>query len=144
LIEQRNKLREKFSRQIKLQPKDIIIKSKDEEFLIRAIETIEQNMSESEFAVEAFQKEMWMSRMQLHRKLKALTEKSTSEFIRSIKMKRASQLLQSQMGSIAEVAYEVGFNDPSYFTKCFRLEYGVSPSEYHKSSKSKATGQQDQ
>lgn len=91
-------------------------------------------MSDSEFAVEAFQKEMWMSRMQLHRKLKALTEKSTSEFIRSIKMKRASQLLQSQMGSIAEVAYEVGFHDPSYFTKCFRLEFGVSPSEYYKSS----------
>lgn len=134
LIEQRNKLREKYSREIKLQPRDIIIKSRDEEFLIRAIETIEKNMSDSEFAVEAFQKEMWMSRMQLHRKLKALTEKSTSEFIRSIKMKRASQLLQSQMGSIAEVAYEVGFHDPSYFTKCFRLEFGVSPSEYYKSS----------
>jgi len=144
LIEQRNKLREKFSREIKLQPKDIMIKSKDEEFLIRAIETIEQNISDPEFTVETFQKEMWMSRMQLHRKLKALTEKSTSEFIRSIKMKRAAQLVESKMGSIAEVAYEVGFNDPSYFTKCFRLEFDVSPSEYDKSTKVKPPDSKDQ
>jgi AraC-like DNA-binding protein len=68
--------------------------------------------------------------MQLHRKLKALSEKSTSEFIRLIRMKRAAEMILNGQGTISEIAYEVGFNDPSYFTKCFRNEFGIPPSEY--------------
>jgi transcriptional regulator GlxA family with amidase domain len=74
--------------------------------------------------------EIGMSRMQLFRKLKALTNQTPSEFIRTIRLKRAAQLLQQKFGNVAEITYEVGFNNLSYFAKCFRELYGVSPSEY--------------
>ncbi len=130
LLEQRQKLRDRFERQVTLQPRDIVITNKDEAFLDKTIKIIEENISDPDFTVEVFQKQMGMSRMQLHRKLKALTEKSTSEFIRFIRMKRAAQLLEQEAGTVSEIAYEVGFSDPSYFTKCFRVQYGVSPSEF--------------
>ena len=130
LIEQREKLRKRFSREITLQPSDITITDKDEEFLQNAIRMVEAHIADDQFTVEAFQKQIGMSRMQLHRKLKALTDQSAGEFIRLIRMKRAAQLLQQKEATVSEVAYEVGFNDPSYFTKCFRSQFGISPSEY--------------
>ena len=68
--------------------------------------------------------------MQLHRKLKALTGQSTTEFIRSQRLKLAIKLLKENKISISEIGYTVGFNDPSYFAKCFKQEYGTSPTEY--------------
>jgi AraC-like DNA-binding protein len=70
--------------------------------------------------------------MQLHRKLKALTGQSTSEFLRSQRLKAAILLIKQEKHSISEIGYAVGFNDPSYFTKCFKQEYGISPSDYLK------------
>ena len=75
---------------------------------------------------------MGVSRMQLHRKLKALTGYSTSEFIRNQRLKLAKQLIEQDKISISEVGYTVGFNDPSYFSKCFKQDFGQSPSEYLK------------
>ena len=130
LIEQRRKLRERFSREITLQPEDIAITSVDEIFLKRVIETVEQNMCNPDFTADAFSRKIGMSRVQLHRKLKALTNQSTTEFIRSLRLKRATLLLKQKFGNIAQVAYEVGFNNLSYFTQCFRKQFGQLPSEY--------------
>ncbi|QHT65242.1 tetratricopeptide repeat protein [Rhodocytophaga rosea] len=131
LIEQRKKLRERFTREVKIQPRDIAITSADEAFLNKAIRLIEEHMSDTDFTVETFVQKIALSRVQLHRKLKALTNQSTSEFIRSIRLKRAAVLLEQQYGNIAEVMYEVGFNNKSYFANNFRKMFGVNPSDYH-------------
>jgi DNA-binding response OmpR family regulator len=138
LIDQRKKLRERFTREVKLQPKDVAITSADEVFLQKAIRVIEAHMSDTDFSVETFVHEIAMSRVQLHRKLKALTDQSTSEFIRTMRLKRAAALLEGQYGNIAEVMYEVGFTNVSYFASSFKRMFGVTPSEYVSYSKPQA------
>lgn len=132
LIEQRKKLRERFSREITLEPKDIAITSADEKFLQRAMAIVEDHMADFEFEVRNFQDEIGMSRMQLFRKLKAITDQTPSEFIRTLRLKRAAKLIEQKFGNIAQITYEVGFNNLSYFAKCFKELYGVLPSEYKK------------
>ncbi|HTF18021.1 MAG TPA: helix-turn-helix transcriptional regulator, partial [Chryseolinea sp.] len=73
--------------------------------------------------------EMGMSRKNLLRKIKAMTDKSVNEFIRNFRLKRAHQLIQGRAGSVGEIAYRVGFNNLSYFSKCFKELYGVQPQE---------------
>ncbi|MCK4345541.1 MAG: tetratricopeptide repeat protein [Bacteroidales bacterium] len=132
LIEQRKKLRERFSREITLEPKDIAITSADEKFLQRAMAIVEDHMADFEFEVRKFQDEIGMSRMQLFRKLKALTDQTPTEFIRTFRLKRAAKLIEQKFGNIAQITFEVGFNNLSYFAKCFKELYGVTPSEYGK------------
>lgn len=130
LIEGRRKLRERFSREVTLQPASIPMTSMDEKLLQHVMKIMEEHMSDSNFGVEAFGREAGMSRTQLHRKLKALTDQSPGDFIRMMRLKRAAELLNNHVGSIAEVAFMVGFTDPSYFTKCFQKQFGRTPSEY--------------
>jgi len=130
IIDQRKKLRERFSRDITLQPRDLAITSADERFLLRAQNILKEKSSKSEFTADMFSKEMAMSRAQLHRKLKALTDQSAREFIRSYKLNHARQLLEGRYGNMAEIAYESGFSNPSYFAECFKKQFGVLPSEY--------------
>lgn len=130
LIEQRRKLRERFSRDISLPPKEIAVTSYDEKFLLRAIAIIEQHLSNPDFDVTILTREIGMSRMQLHRKLRALTNQSTNKFIRSLRLKKAADLLNQKYGNVAQIAYEVGFNNPAYFAECFRKQFGKLPSEY--------------
>jgi YesN/AraC family two-component response regulator len=130
LIEQRKKLREKYSAQVEMEPGKVVVKSADEKFLQHTIEMIEKNMGDCDFDVNNLYPAMNMSRMQLFRKLKALINQSPGELIRSIRLKRAAQLLKQNYGNIAEIAYEVGFNNLSYFAKCFKEKFGVLPSEF--------------
>jgi signal transduction histidine kinase/DNA-binding response OmpR family regulator len=130
LIDQRQKLRERFGREITVKPQDITITSIDEKFLQRAINIVEENISNSDFDIDQFCREMAMSRSTLNRKLRALTDFSSNGFIRTLRLKRASQLLQKKSATVVEIAYEVGFNNPSYFAECFRTQFGTSPSEY--------------
>jgi signal transduction histidine kinase/DNA-binding response OmpR family regulator len=130
LIETRKKLREKFSRQLVVNPSEIVTTSADESFLIKALNAVEQNMSAAEFGTDEFCAAVNMSRANVHRKLKALTDQSTTEFIRTIRLKRAAQLLLQKSASVSEIAYDTGFNNLSYFTRCFKEVYGVLPSEY--------------
>jgi signal transduction histidine kinase/DNA-binding NarL/FixJ family response regulator len=130
LIEQRRKLRERFSRDITLSPREIAVTSADERFLIHALEVIENHMGDPEFGVDVFGNEVGMSHSQLHRKIQALTNQSPVELIRSIRLKRAATLLKQKYGNISEVAYLTGFNTPSYFSECFQKQFGISPSEY--------------
>ena len=91
---------------------------------------MDKKLTESSFSVEEFSKAVGMSRMQLHRKLRALTDLSASEFIRSQRLKLAASLLQQSDANISEIGYTSGFNDHAYFSKCFKEAYGCSPSEY--------------
>lgn len=130
LIELRAQLRSRYSQELILKPKEIAITSADEKFLNRVEELLDEKLTASDFTADTFSKEIGMSRMQLHRKLKALVGLSTTEFIRSQRLKLAAKLLQKPGINIAEVAYACGFNDPSYFSKCFKEAYGNSPSVY--------------
>ena len=130
LIGQRKKLRERYTQNIYLEPKDIAITSADEKFLNKAMDIIEENIGNADFEVQQFQDKMFMSRMQLYRKIKALTNQNPSEFIRTIRLKRAASLMDKKFGNIAQITYEVGFNNPSYFAKCFKELFGKLPSEY--------------
>jgi len=109
------------------------LKSIDQQLLKKAIEVVENNMGDPLFGVEQMAKEMGMSRTNLHRKLKAITGFPPSELIRNIRMRRAAQLLMSQSDSIAQISFTVGFEDHSYFSKSFKKQFGVTPSEYFQS-----------
>jgi signal transduction histidine kinase/AraC-like DNA-binding protein len=132
LIEQRNKLREKYSHQIFSGSVASKVQSVDEKFLEQVRKVIEKNISDCNFDVNSFFPEMGMSRMQLFRKLKALLNQTPNELIRNLRLQKAAQLIKQNFGNIAEVTYEVGFNNLSYFAKCFREKYGMLPSDYQK------------
>jgi YesN/AraC family two-component response regulator len=130
LITQRQQLREKFSREILLEPKHIPISSLDEQFLQKVIKYLEENLSDAAFGVPELQDKLAMSKTQLHRKMKAVTNEAPGEFMRNYRLKRAAQILEQNGENVTQVAYTVGFNNLSYFAKCFRELHGVSPSEY--------------
>jgi len=132
LVNQRRKLRERFSREIVLKPQEIAITPMDEVFLNKVKAVVEKHLGNEEFEVEGFGREVGMSRSQIHRKLKALTDQSASQFIRSMRLQRAVELLTKKAGTVAEIAYEVGFGSQAYFTKCFHEQFGCAPKEYVK------------
>ncbi|CAN5617530.1 hypothetical protein BH23BAC1_BH23BAC1_04260 [soil metagenome] len=134
LIEGRKKLREKFSRSLTLQPSEIAVSSVDEKFQNKILAIMEENIMNTDFDVNAFCREICMSRTNLHRKMKALTDHSAKEFIQVFRLKRAMSLLEQKAGNINEVADAVGFNSVSYFTKCFKRQYGQTPSDFIKTS----------
>lgn len=130
ILNDREKLRKKFNREITLQPNEVTVTSSDETFLQNAIEIVEKHMMNSEFSVEMLVKEMNMSRSNLYLKIKELTGLSSSEFIRNIRLKRAVQLFEKSDLSVKEIMYMTGFNTASYFSKCFKKQFGVVPSKY--------------
>jgi DNA-binding response OmpR family regulator len=133
LIDQRKRLRERFSREITLEPGEISITPLDEKFLTRAIELVENHIKDEEFDLTVLINELNMSRSTLFRKLQALTDQSPTEFIRTIRLKRAASLLRQNYGNVTQVAMEAGFNNLSYFNRTFKKYFGVSPLEYSKS-----------
>lgn len=137
LVALRKQLQSRYSQEVILRPKDIAITSVDEKFLERVQKVLDEKLVEPTFTTEEFSKSIHMSRMQLHRKLKALTGLSSSEFIRSQRLKLAVQLLRKSDITISEIGYSVGFNDHAYFSKCFKEAYACTPSDF---SKAKNTG----
>ena len=123
-------LKEKFTSTMVLEPTNVVISSPDERFLQKVIDVIEENIADSELDIENFAMKVGVSRMQLYRKLHALTNMTVKEFIRHIRLKRAVQLLEQQKLNISEIAYAVGFKDLSHFRKCFKREYGMSATEF--------------
>ncbi|MGC8803091.1 MAG: hybrid sensor histidine kinase/response regulator transcription factor, partial [Bacteroidales bacterium] len=132
LIDSREKIRINFSKNIILQPKEIVATSLDERFMMKLMEVIEKNIANPDFGIKHLTDEMNMSHSVIFRKVKALTGSNVIEFIRSVRLKKAAQLLQKQKLPVSEVSLMVGFNDAKYFSKCFIKEFGVSPREYAK------------
>jgi AraC-like DNA-binding protein len=129
----RNAYKVKYSAEMMLQPKNIMISSPDHKFLQRAISVVETHINDPDLDLEQFVSEVGVSRMQLYRKLHALTDMTVKEFIRDIRLKRAAQLLKQGAMTVSEIAYAVGFKDVSHFGKCFRQVYGINAKEYRKS-----------
>ena len=107
----------------------------DEMFLKQAVSKVEERLADENFDFDQFAIDMATSKSTLHRKLKSLTGLSPGEFIRNIRMKHAVQMLANNIGNISEIAYAVGFNDPKYFSRCFKLEFGATPKEYFENLK---------
>lgn len=135
LITQQIFLQKKFHKQIEVNPSEVTVTSIDEKFLKDALEVVEKHIDDAEFSVEDFSREIFMNRVTLYRKIQALTGKTPSEFIRSIRLKRAAQLLGKSGQSVSEIAWEVGYNDPKKFAKQFKEEFGITPSQYASNSK---------
>jgi transcriptional regulator GlxA family with amidase domain len=129
LLHQRDNLRKRFRQELKIAPKDVTVTSTDEKFLLKVIEVVESKMSDVNFSVEHLSDQVGMSRKNLHRKLVALVDQTPNEFIRVFRLKAAMQLLEQQSGTVKEVAFGVGFNNLSYFAKCFKEQFGISPAE---------------
>ena len=130
LIEQRQKLRERFSREALFGVKDISLNITDEKFLQHAVEIIQQHIDDPQFTLQKLGDSIGMSRMTLHLKLKALTHQSPHNFIRLLRLKRAAFLLQQKNASVSEVAYEVGYKNLSHFAKTFNKQFGETPSRF--------------
>jgi YesN/AraC family two-component response regulator len=130
LLQSRALLRERYSKDITLQPANIAITSADETFLNKVMQFIDANILEPTLNVEQLARELSMSPITLYRKIKALTNQSTIEFIRGFRLKRGAQYLERNEFTVTEVAYMVGFSDVDYFRKCFKAEFGCTPKEY--------------
>jgi DNA-binding response OmpR family regulator len=136
LLEQRLKLQQKFGKDSKLKIENITPNKADQEFLQKAIRVVESNLSNTEFDSDKFAGEIFLSRSQLHRKLHSITGQSTGEFIRTIRLKKAAGLLLEKELAVTQIAFEVGFNSPSHFTKAFRQMFNCLPSEFVNKSNS--------
>lgn len=135
LIEQQEKRKQEFGRNIEINPGSITITSVDEQLIQKALECMEKNMDNTEYAVEELSRDLGMTRMNLYRKLHAITGNTPSDFMKSIRLKRAAQLLQGSQLTIVEVADQVGFSSASYFTKCFKEMFGMLPTQYAENCK---------
>lgn len=134
LIDLRRKLSHRYHNQ-RISPKELALTSTDEKFLQKVQQIVDQDLPDSGFSVDTFCEKVGMSRMQLHRKLTALTGLSATAFIRDQRLQMALKRLKSNSESVSEVAYAVGFSSPSYFIKCFRETYQMTPSDYLKDQK---------
>jgi DNA-binding response OmpR family regulator len=131
LLKYKERMARDFKNQLVFEVKDLHYTSLDEEFMQRAIECVNKHLSDPDFDQPQFIEEMGTSKSTLYKKLKSLTGLNTSAFIRNIRLKAACQIMEEKHSiRISELAYAVGFNDPKYFSACFKKEFGMLPSEY--------------
>jgi len=130
LLEQRKILKDKFSKEIIIQPEAVTANSIDKEFLERALNVAEINLQNSEFDSESFAKKMLVSRSQFYRKMISITGQGPGEFIRTYRLKKSARLLIEKKLNVTQIALEVGFNSPSHFTKAFQQYFNCLPSEF--------------
>ena len=128
LLHSRTLLRSLFSGNSKEEEKEEeMLGAQDQTFVTRLREVIRDNMGDSDFSVERIGEEIGLSRVQLYRKVKALTGQTPVELLRKARLERSRRLIEKTEKSVSEIAYEVGFTSPSYFNKCFKDEFGISP-----------------
>jgi AraC-like DNA-binding protein len=112
------------------QDKPLKLRNIDEKFLGKIQKIVNEHISEEDFSIEELGSEVGMSRSQVLRKLKALTGKSPSIYVRSIRLLKAKEMIENGDGNISEIAYSVGFSSPIYFSKCFKDEFGYPPKNF--------------
>jgi DNA-binding response OmpR family regulator len=141
LIEQRKRIRKLLEGKIQTSHSaihidfaDSGITSMDEKFIKKAIELLKEYHTDPQFNISEFGLNIGLSIAQLNRKIKALTGQSTGEFIRTFRLTRAAELIKKKSATITEIAYDVGFSSPSYFSECFKSYFGKLPSEYTKNT----------
>jgi len=132
LIEQREKLRRKFAMQPGVPEHLITFTDRDKEFLGKIDQLIEKNIENFDFSIDEFAKSMGMGRTNFFKKVKGITGHSPNEYLRIVRMKKAAELLETTNLNVSEVSYRVGINDPFYFSKCFKTQFGQPPSHYQK------------
>ncbi len=135
LIEQQEKRKELFHKTIEITPSSITITSLDEELVQKALQYVEKNMDNTEYSIDDLGRDVGLSRSQLYRKLQSITGLSPLEFIRSIRLKRAAQLLMASQYNVSEIADIVGFNTLKYFNKYFKEEFRMTPTQYRQKNK---------
>jgi signal transduction histidine kinase/DNA-binding response OmpR family regulator len=135
LIQKREQKTENFKSNKDVNISSMEYGSIDEVFLQQAVQKVEDKLADDTFDFDQFAIDMATSKSTLHRKLKSLTGLSPGEFIRNIRLKHAALMLTKNVGNISEIAFAVGFNDPKYFSRCFKAEFGLSPKEYQESKK---------
>lgn len=138
LIEQREKLREKFSHDPNMIRPSICTSDKDKEFADKLQRIMEQQISNAEFTIDEFAAMMGLGRTVFYRKTRGVTGYAPNEYIRIVRMKKAAELLSENRYKVAEVSYMVGINDPFYFSKCFKRQFGISPSAFLRGSEEEA------
>ena len=130
IIEMNVKRQEIFNQEIKIEPSRITITPLDQQLVEKAIQIVEDNISETEFSVEELASSLNISRSYFYKKMIKITGKKPIEFIRTIRMKRAQQLLTESQMQVSEIAYTLGYNSPKVFSKHFKEEFNISPSEF--------------
>lgn len=144
MVEQNTRRQQTFKSQIEPEPSQITITTLDEQLIKKAIAYVEENIASPNLSVEDLSRSLGMSRVHLYKKLTSITGRSPLEFIRVLRLKRAAQMLKDPSQNVADVAYAVGFNNPKYFTKYFKEEFGILPSKYYQQADKSPNSQSKQ
>ncbi|OOQ59414.1 hybrid sensor histidine kinase/response regulator [Mucilaginibacter pedocola] len=131
ILSQQESMRKTYTKQVEVNPSEMVTDSPDEAFFKKVLVLIDKNISNPNFSVEELSSEVFVSRYTLYKKILAMTGKTPNEFVRSMRMKRAAQLLESGHLTISQVCHKVGFKSQKYFVKMFKEEFNSIPSKYH-------------
>ena len=134
LLEQRKRIH-KYFQKLGFIIDENLVTSIDQKFLHKTISTINNYLADENFGVKKLAEDIAVSRSLLHKKLISLVGESPSDLIKRVRLNKAAKLIEQKSGNISEIAYEVGFSNPSYFTKCFQKQFGFGPSQYHNNFK---------
>lgn len=141
LLENRKKLRERFSTDLKFAPESLTLPTTEKTFLRKIFDIIENKMDDPNFDADALARISGYSRSQLYQKLKSISGKTVSDCIKTLRLKKAAVLLKQKQMNITEISYATGFKTQPHFTRCFTEHFGLSPSEYQKRSHSNCTNE---
>lgn len=130
LIQLRQQLRQRFAQSVTLKPSEVVTNPMDQEFLESALHIVESNIDDEHFSIEVLAAALNISRPNLNRKLRALVNQSSNQFIQSVRLQRAADLLRQQAATVAEIAFQTGFGSTAYFVKCFKEQFGETPGSY--------------
>ena len=135
ILKQRKQLKERFSRDMQAETKELPGSKVDQEFMDKVIRLVEENISDPEFSIDNLLEHFSFGRTVFYKKMKGVSGYSPKDFVRIIRMKKAGNLLLDSNITVAEVSFDVGYNDPEYFSKLFKKHFGETPSEYQKRQK---------